>query len=77
MRGRYNVNSQIQFKTLILRSILCEYSDVYIFVSGTIKVAALASGGRNSVILLEVKNCASFTNFMSEIHNTQIDNGNR
>ena len=76
MRGRYNVNSQIQFKTLILRSILCEYSDVYIFVSGTIKVAALASGGRNSVILLEVKNCASFTNSMSEIHNTR-NNGNR
>ena len=55
---------------------IVEYSDVYIFVSGTVKVAALASGGRNSVILLEVKNCASFTNSMSEIHNTR-NNGNR
>ena len=26
-RGRYNTNSQIKFKTLILRSILCDYRD--------------------------------------------------
>ena len=61
----------------MLRSILCEYSDAYILVSGTIKVAALATGRRNSDMLLEVKNCTPFTNCISEIHNTQIDNANR
>ena len=36
--GMYNVNSQIKFKTLMLRSSLCEYSDEYILVSATITV---------------------------------------
>ena len=26
-RGRYNVNSQINFKTTVLKSSLCDYSD--------------------------------------------------
>ena len=35
-RGTYNINSQIKFKTFMLRSSLCDYSDAYILVSGTI-----------------------------------------
>ena len=31
-RGTYNVNSQIKFKTLMLRSSLCNYSDIYIYL---------------------------------------------
>ena len=31
-RGTYNVNSQIKFKTTMLKSSLCDYSDAYIFV---------------------------------------------
>ena len=31
-RGTYNVNSQIKFKTLILKSSICDYSDAYILV---------------------------------------------
>ena len=31
-RGTYNVNSQIKFKTLILKSSICNYSDAYILV---------------------------------------------
>ena len=31
-RGTYNVNSQIKFKTTMLKSSLCDYSDVYIHV---------------------------------------------
>ena len=31
-RGTYNVNSQIKFKTTMLKSSLCNYSDGYIFV---------------------------------------------
>ena len=36
-RGTYNNDSQ-KFKTSILKSILCDYSDVYILVKGIIKV---------------------------------------
>ena len=35
-RGKYNVNSQIKFKTTMLKSSLCDYSDAYIIVKGTI-----------------------------------------
>ena len=30
LRGTYNVNSQIKFKTAMLKSSLCDYSDAYI-----------------------------------------------
>ena len=33
-RGTYNINSQIKFKTAMLRSSLRDYSDVYILVKG-------------------------------------------
>ena len=36
-RGTYNTNSQIRFKTSMLRSSLCDYSEAYILVSGNIK----------------------------------------
>ena len=36
-RGTYNTNSQIRYKTSMLRSSLCDYSEAYILVSGTIK----------------------------------------
>ena len=59
----------------MLRSNLCDYSDAYMLVSGTTTVAALAAGGGKNNIQLVFKNCAPFTNCISEIHNTQIDNG--
>ena len=36
---RYKPNKQIGFKTSMLRSDLCNYSDAYIVVKGTITVA--------------------------------------
>ena len=33
-RGTDNVNSQIKFKTTMLKSSLCDYSDAYIIVKG-------------------------------------------
>ena len=39
-RGTYNTISQIKFKTSMLRSSLCDYSDAYIFVKGTISITA-------------------------------------
>ena len=37
-RGVYNVNSDIRFKTTMLKSILCDYIDAYILVKGEITV---------------------------------------
>ena len=37
-RGTYNVNSQIKFKTTMLKSNLCDYSDAYILVKGKITI---------------------------------------
>ena len=37
-RGTYNTNCQIKFKTTMLKSSLCDYSDAYILVKGTITV---------------------------------------
>ena len=38
----------MKFKTSMSRSSLCDYSDAYIFVSGTITVAALSAGERRT-----------------------------
>ena len=73
-KDTYNANSQIKFKTSMLRSILCNYSDVNILFSGTITVAALAANGRNKNIQVVLKNCAPFPNCISEINNTKTDN---
>ena len=37
-RGTCRVNSQIKFKTTILKSSLCDYSDAYVHVRGTTTV---------------------------------------
>ena len=40
-----NENSNIRFKTSIIMSNLCDYSDAYIFVKGTITVPNTAAAG--------------------------------
>ena len=47
--GTYDTNSQIKFKSLMLRSISCDYSDAYMLVSGTITANELAAGGGNRI----------------------------
>ena len=76
-RGIYSPNKQIKFKTSMLRSSLCEYGDAYILVKGNITVnntadAGVAANNTNKKIIF--KNCAPFTNCISKINNTQIDN---
>ena len=76
-RVTYNVNSQIKFKTTMLKSSLCDYSDVYILVKGTITVnntAAQGAAANNTNKKVIFKNCAPFTNCISESNNMQIDN---
>ena len=57
----------------MLRSSLCDYSDEYILVGGTITPAALAAGGGNKDTQVKFKNWAPFTNCISEINITGID----
>ena len=76
-RGTYNVNNQIKFKTTMLKSSLYDYSDPYILVKGTIALnntAAADANGNNTNKKVIFKNCAPFTNCISEINNTQVDN---
>ena len=37
-RGMYSTNSQVTFKTSMLKASLCNYSDAYILISGTIEI---------------------------------------
>ena len=76
-RRTYNVNSQIEFRTAMLKPSLCDYGDAYILVKGNIIVnnaAAAGTNANNTNKKVIFKNCASFTNRISEINNTQIDN---
>ena len=61
----------------MLKSSLCDYSGAYILVKGTISVNNTAADGaaaNNTNKKVIFKNCAPFTNCISEINNTQIDN---
>ena len=61
----------------MLKSSSCDYSDAYILVKGTITVnntAADSAAANNTNKKVIFKNCAPFTNWISEINNTQIDN---
>ena len=76
-RGTYSVNSQIKFKTTMLKSSSCDYSDAYIFVKRNITVnnTAVADSDANNTNKKEIfKNCAPFANCISEINNTQLGN---
>ena len=73
-RGTYSVNSQIKFKTTILKSSLCDYSDTYILVRGTIAVNNTAAADADANKKVVFKNFAPFTNCISEINNAQVDN---
>ena len=75
--GTYNPGSQIKFKTTMLKSSLCDYSDAYIHVKGTITVnnnAVADSYANNSNKKGIFKNCALFTNCINEINNIDLGN---
>ena len=62
-------NSLIKFKTTILKSSLCDYSDAYVLVTATITVAANTPNRNNKEVIF--KNCAPFTDCKSEIKNLE------
>ena len=73
---RYKPSKQIRFKTSMLRSDLCDYSDAYIVVKGDITLTK--TNGRGIIDIrnrfLAFKNNAPFTNCISKINNVLIDN---
>ena len=60
--------SSIKFETKVIKSILCDYSDAYILVTGDIK----ATGG-NANTKVTFKNCAPFTRCLTHINDENID----
>ena len=61
----------------MLKSSLCDYSDAYVHVKGTITVintAAAYADANNTNKKVIFKICVPFTNCISEINNTQISN---
>ena len=76
-KGTYSVYRQTSFKTSILRSSLCDYSDAYRLFKGNISVnntAAAAADPNNTNKKVIFKISAPFTDCISKINNTQVDN---
>ena len=78
-RGMYNTNSNIRFKTTMLKASLCHYSDACILFKR--RTTITGAGGDDAAKLVDernkgsiFKNCASFINCKREMNNTEIDN---
>ena len=77
LSNMYNENKSIRFKTPMLRSSLCDYSDVYILVKGTDTVNGVVNGAENEILRrnrpLILKNNAPFVSCMTKINNEFIE----
>ena len=73
LSNTYNENKSIRSKTPMLRSDLCDYSDVYILVKGTITVNGVVNGVESEILRrnrpLILKNNAPFVSCMTKINN--------
>ena len=82
LSNTYNENKSIKFKTPMLRSNLCDYSDAYILVKGTITVTAPGVNNnannirdkRNRPVIL--KNNAPFVSCKTIINGELIEDAN-
>ena len=76
---RYD-NSNIRFEMSLIRSNLCDYSDSYILVKGTITVSNTAAAGaaaNNTNKKVIFKNWAPFTDCTAKVNNTQVDDAQK
>ena len=79
LSNTYNENKSIRFKTPMLRSNLCDYSDAYILVKGTITVTAPGvNNGANNIKdkrnrPLILKNNAPFVSCITRINGELIE----
>ena len=67
--SQYSFNKNIRFKTSMLRSDLCDYSDAYIVVKGTIDLLGAAINED-----VKAENNAPFRSCISKINSTLTDN---
>ena len=72
LSNTYNENKSIRFKTPMLRSSLCDYSDAYILVKGTITVAGNNLRERQDRPLI-LKNNAPFVSCITRINGELIE----
>ena len=49
LSNMYHENKPIRFETPMLRSDLCNYSDAYILVKGTVTVNGVVNGAENEI----------------------------
>ena len=63
----------------MLKSSWCNYSDAYILINGRITITRAGNNAgesqideRNKGVIF--KNCAPFTDYITKINNTQVDN---
>ena len=77
LSSTYNENKSIRFKTPMLRSDLCDYSDAYILVNGTITVNGILNGAENEINRrnrqLILKNNAPFVSCITRINGELIE----
>ena len=68
----YNPNKEIRIKTSMLRSDLCNYSDAYIVVKGTITIVRPDGAKRTKEVVF--RDNAPFINCISKINGVRNDN---
>ena len=82
LSNTYKENKSIRFKKPMLRSNLCDYSDAYVLVKGTITIKALgANNGANNIRdkkhrPLILKNNAPFVSCITRINGELIEDAN-
>ena len=72
LNGQYSVDKNLWFKTLMSRSILCDYSHVYIVVKGKTIVASTNANNITNKMLV-FKNNAPYRSCISNINKPFID----
>ena len=74
-QGRYD-NSNIRFKTSMISSGLCDYSDSYMRFKETITASNTAAAGaavNDTNKKIKFENCAPLTDYITDINNTQVE----
>ena len=81
-RGGYTTGSDIEFKTAMIKSSLCDYTNVFILVKGTITItgsgddaAARRADERNKDLIF--RNGTPFTKCISKINDMEVDNDSK
>ena len=79
IHSKHNKSNQIKFTSSMMRSNLCDYSNAYILLKGTTTIDWLGDNDATKRADetskgVTFKNCAPFTECISNINNTQINN---